>query len=827
LQYIEIEYNQELKPLEAVLSDVKQPGDFFVCGAVEMPMPRVEVEGAGTLSFPVPDAQIAAIVRRAARAPYGRGQETIVDTSVRKVWQIAPGKVEISGKSWAANFETILSKVKAGLGCDGASVSVELYKLLVYDRGGFFLPHRDTEKTSGMFGTLVLTLPSKHRGGELRIRHAAREVTVETGGAEPSELSYVAFYADCEHEALPVRRGSRVCLVYNLIQETQKRPKSRHRILKAPEYESQIAEAAAILDRFLRTPDAPIKIAWLLAHQYSPAALSFSALKGADAAKVRVLVHAAARTHCVAHLGIVHVGDSGAAEPDDAEYFFRSRRNRYRNYEDEEEEDDDEDASFTVATVDDTWQYVDEWRDTDDRVLAFGRIPLAGHELLPAGALDGEPPDEKRLTEASGNEGATYERSYYRAALVLWRQNRTTDVLLQAGVVAALPYLKQLAACGKRAQPEAIAVADRILEAWPADAQRWDSYSIDREWPGPAERIQMIAALTKLHAPVLLERFLREVVTSSYDGSENAALLASVNVLEDAQAAAVLSTLVSARMPERPNELAELLLALSENPSLRFPEVAEAAVAGLDFIGTHDSKPESLDWEPEERQRPLRPQLLESLLGALQRFSGGTLCGAAAEKITSRPEIFSPVALVVPAVERLCVGRRQKTAAVGKAVRHLWTSAAEFLLRCSEVPPEQPWDWCLNVELSCSCPDCRELQTFARDPAERVHRFRVRKERRRHLHNIIDRHRLDMTHVTERAGSPQTLVCTKDFRTFDRRMKQYRNEIGAMRKLVKLAPKAGGAVLSKRMEVAVKRAADLKRGNRRPRSEMSRIFRQH
>jgi hypothetical protein len=32
----------------------------------------VEVEGAGTLSFPVPDAQIAAIVRRAKRAPYGK-----------------------------------------------------------------------------------------------------------------------------------------------------------------------------------------------------------------------------------------------------------------------------------------------------------------------------------------------------------------------------------------------------------------------------------------------------------------------------------------------------------------------------------------------------------------------------------------------------------------------------------------------------------------------------------------------------------------------------------------------------------------------------------
>ena len=79
MQYIEIDYNQELKPLEAVLSGVKQPGDFFICGTTEIPMSRVEVEGAGTLSFPVPDAQIASIVRQAERAPYGRGAETIVE----------------------------------------------------------------------------------------------------------------------------------------------------------------------------------------------------------------------------------------------------------------------------------------------------------------------------------------------------------------------------------------------------------------------------------------------------------------------------------------------------------------------------------------------------------------------------------------------------------------------------------------------------------------------------------------------------------------------------------------------------------------------------
>jgi hypothetical protein len=263
-------------------------------------------------------------------------------------------------------------------------------------------------------------------------------------------------------------------------------------------------------------------------------------------------------------------------------------------------------------------------------------------------------------------------------------------------------------------------------------------------------------------------------------------------------------------MPERPNECTELLLTLSENPSPCFLDVAQAAIARLDSVGTCDSKPETFDWEPAERKRPLGPEFLENLLQALQRFNGGTLCSTAAEKIASRPECFSPVTLIAPAIEQIWVGLRQRTAAVNNSLQHLWTSAAEFLLRRSEAPPQPPSDWCLAVELSCSCSDCRELQSFARDPAERVHRFRIRKERRRHIHNMIDRHRLDMTHVTERVGSPQTLVCAKDRRTFERRMNQYQGEIAAMRTLVKLASKAGGTALSKRMEEAVRRASDLK-----------------
>ena len=32
MKFVEVEYNQDLKPLETVLSAVKRPGDFFVSG---------------------------------------------------------------------------------------------------------------------------------------------------------------------------------------------------------------------------------------------------------------------------------------------------------------------------------------------------------------------------------------------------------------------------------------------------------------------------------------------------------------------------------------------------------------------------------------------------------------------------------------------------------------------------------------------------------------------------------------------------------------------------------------------------------------------------
>src|SRR5438128_12230664 len=96
---IVVPYNHTLKRLEALLAGVERAGDLFVQGSLDAPIPRVEIDAVGVLSFPVPTSQIEAVIKRAHRAPYSRGEHTIVHTSVRHASHLHSADVSIGGKA--------------------------------------------------------------------------------------------------------------------------------------------------------------------------------------------------------------------------------------------------------------------------------------------------------------------------------------------------------------------------------------------------------------------------------------------------------------------------------------------------------------------------------------------------------------------------------------------------------------------------------------------------------------------------------------------------------------------------------------------------------
>ena len=121
---------------------------------------------------------------------------------------------------WASFLNKILGDIKPDLGIEDYAISAHLYKMLIYEKGDFFLRHKDSEKEKGMFGTLTIVLPCRHTGGELVVSFDNKDEVVDFAKASSDyKISYAAFYADCDHEIKPVTAGYRVCLVYNLIQE--------------------------------------------------------------------------------------------------------------------------------------------------------------------------------------------------------------------------------------------------------------------------------------------------------------------------------------------------------------------------------------------------------------------------------------------------------------------------------------------------------------------------------------------------------------------------------------------------------------------------------
>ena len=186
-------------------------------------LPLIDVADVGPLSFPVPPSQSRQLIERAQQAPFGMGERTVVDLSVRRCWQIDAAHITLDSAFQHALRSFIVPQVCADLGLTGhaaaAQVRAHLYKLLIYEQGGFFAPHKDSEKEPGMFGTLVLLLPSRYSGGQLQVEHAGATRVFDCAALDAwRSFSYAAFYADCRHEIKPVLSGYRVALTFNLCQ---------------------------------------------------------------------------------------------------------------------------------------------------------------------------------------------------------------------------------------------------------------------------------------------------------------------------------------------------------------------------------------------------------------------------------------------------------------------------------------------------------------------------------------------------------------------------------------------------------------------------------
>lgn len=811
-----------------VLDKIDRPGTFCTSGDLPSILPGLEVTGAGPVALPLEKRQAAALKKCARQAPYGKGTQTVVDTKVRRVWEIDAEQLTFANQEWAGVVQQAVKAVQTELGLGKQKLQSHLYKLLVYETGSFFLAHRDGEKLDRMVATLVIALPSQHEGGELIVRHEGRSVTIDFGPKSRFQTQFAAFYADCEHEVRPVTGGFRLALVYNL---TLAKGKGA---IVAPTSGEHIAAAANLLRKWVdegrMAPEtsgesAPPKLAVLLDHKYSQAGLTRDTLKGIDSAQADVLFAAARETGCDASLALVTYWESGMAEPTGG--YDYGRRGRYGWHDDD---DSDDDGDYTMQEVYDHSLTVEHFSDPEGLPLAFGKIPLDEEEVVSEKPLNERDPDEQDFEGYTGNAGMTLERWYHRAAVVIWPEEARFDVLCEAGVEAAVGGLAQMVRRWKTAgklegeslkQP-CLEFAGRIIARWPERTSRGRHYADSPDWdddddnfdkdmyygesvvttgetpyssaapgegdgnPKEAPSPSLIVLLNALGDRALVSAWIRGVLARDPSVSPGTALGRCCKHHGWLTFQEELGELFEGTS----NETLERHTALLADFAIRKDKNADRIAFCVGLARQLISSVEG--WSPRAAQSDWRartadlPRLLSSLAQSFLALDEADLLGRLAAYVLDRTDEFDLTTVQVPMWIELETWLKRNVKAPVAPLR-LWLAATiETLETRAAQPPREPADWRRSSDTGCKCTDCKVLAAFLDDPNEASLRFPLAEARRRHLHETVKHKALDVTHVTERKGRPYTLVFKKTKASYQRALTAHRLDLDHLAKMGKL-----------------------------------------
>ena len=300
-----------------LLSQLKTSGSFAtskrIAGDV---VTGLFLPGVGRIGLPLSHHQAKDIIGTCHPAPFGKGSQTIVDESVRKTWELNPDQFQLCGPSWPGIIEQVAQQASRDLGCPPEiEVRANLYKLLLYEKGALFKPHKDTEKEPGMFATLAITLPSEYEGGEIVTTHC-KESKILTAEYPAFFHNYMAWYADVTHEVREIQSGYRIVLVYNLINRSSApAPSASYGIQKKRELGSILKSWSKAISA--GDQEAPDRLIYRLDHKYTEANLSLNRLKSLDKLRAGYLRDACAKAGICFYLASMERSMSGCCDEDD------------------------------------------------------------------------------------------------------------------------------------------------------------------------------------------------------------------------------------------------------------------------------------------------------------------------------------------------------------------------------------------------------------------------------------------------------------------------------------------------------------------------------
>ncbi|KAK7432252.1 hypothetical protein QQZ08_001197 [Neonectria magnoliae] len=363
------------------------------------------VDGVGDITMPLGESQARQLIASASQAPFGKGSDTIVDTAVRNTWELDADKFTFKDPAWPHFIQKLCTDVAEDLGIEG-TVRAEVYKMLVYEKGAMFKAHTDTEKIPGMFGSLVICLPSPHEGGEVVLKHCGEKKIFKTSEATQS---IACWYSDVSHEVLPVTSGYRWVVTYNLaIDHVETRP-------SVSLQRSETKDLRDTLERWL-AEDVKSRerefVYHVLDHDYTEANVSLKMLKAQDLTRVQALKDLSSELPFDIFLALLEKEEIGSVEFD----YSESRRGRSRYYGGFVNEGDGQPFHDLEEVLDTTYS-VKTLHDLEGHIVA-NRLKLDDNDLLEHDAFDDFEAEES-YEGYMGNSGPTATHWYRVTAVVI------------------------------------------------------------------------------------------------------------------------------------------------------------------------------------------------------------------------------------------------------------------------------------------------------------------------------------------------------------------------------------------------------------------------
>ena len=715
------------------LKDLKGSGKFISVQTTKFVFPGLEVDSLGEIAYPINESQAKALIQVAHKAPFGKGSQTIVDNNVRSAWEIDANRLTFNNSSWAGVLNKILLKIKPDLGLEDYIISVHLYKMLIYETGDFFLPHKDSEKEKGMFGTLVIGLPSKHTGGELVVSFGGLEEVANFSQASGDyKIDFAAFYADCDHEVKPLTSGYRICLVYNLIQQ---KSNTKIQLTSIKTYVDRLAE----IFTKQRQEDITNPTIILFGHQYTPENFSENLLKLNDRPKAAVIMSAAHKAGYYAKMCLVTSYLSGTPENEGGYY----------------ENDGYEDAE--MAEVYEEQLSIEHWLQNDIPVLS--NVSFEEDDLIASFDLKDEEPIMKESTGYMGNYGPDLMHWYHYGAAIIWSPEVNATLLPMQSPECKLGWIDYFNKNPQQPTDNEIASIELILSTGLSNAttNKKTDYNAVADWIINRKDETFFMRLDNRLCQFYFEKIDTDYwikLINFYPTEITEKIFALITqditlpVMEQ-----LLSILRVLSTSNKPNNL--LVLQIEKLPHY-FTELSNSTAKKNSLLSSMGL----LDLFLIEKKLPQTEVWINNI----------------AQLLTRNQERNYTNHVLIPQL----LAQRERTILIHKILR---TCKQNLQVRVTN-KPQPPLDWSRQVPVTTS--DKKQwqlLKAFLESPTEQILDYRKNQNERNALEYAISHVVVDLKIETIKNGSPHTLRITKTQAAYNREMKSWNEDLNLLNKI--------------------------------------------